>query len=87
MTEAALFAAGRSQAVRAPGKHQFRSRQVYVRPTPDGLLLTERDPWDLGAERAAALSEDFMAARGQPPLGSRHLWPCQRRLSCSTPTR
>jgi antitoxin VapB len=71
MTTAAVFKSGRSQAIRLPKKYRFTCREVYVQPTPDGLLLTEKDPWDLFAEGVAALSEDFMATRAQPPLESR----------------
>ena len=71
MTTAAVFKSGRSQAVRLPKKYRFNCREVYVQPTPDGLLLTAKDPWDLFAEGVAELSDDFMAKRVQPPLESR----------------
>lgn len=71
MTTAAVFQSGRSQAIRLPKKYRFRGRQVYVQPTPDGLLLTERPPWDLFAEGVAELSEDFLAVRVQPRLEDR----------------
>ena len=71
MTTAAVFKSGRSQAVRLPKKYRFHSREVYVCRTADGLLLTEKAPWDLFAEGVAELSADFMATRGQPDLESR----------------
>lgn len=71
MTTAAVFRSGRSQAVRLPKKYRFHTREVYVQPTPDGLLLTEKDPWDLFAEGVSELSDDFMATRVQPAVESR----------------
>ena len=71
MVTAKVFRSGRSQAVRLPKKYRFHSGEVYVQPTPDGLLLTERDPWELFEEGVAELSDDFMATRVQPPLEAR----------------
>jgi len=68
MTTAAVFQSGRGQAIRLPRKYRSHGREVCVQPTPEGLLLTERRPWDLFAEGVAELSEDFLAARVQPPL-------------------
>jgi antitoxin VapB len=73
MTTAAVFKSGRSQAVRLPKKYRFHGREVYVQRTPDGLLLTEKDPWDLFSEGVTELSAGFMATRVQPPLESRGL--------------
>jgi antitoxin VapB len=71
MVTAAVFKSGRSQAIRLPKKYRFNCRDVYVRATPDGLLLTAKDPWDLFTEGLAELSADFMAERVQPPLEGR----------------
>lgn len=67
MKTAKVFQNGRSQAVRIPWEFRFRSREVFVRRTSEGVLLTEKTPWDLFEEGIAELSEDFMAERNQPP--------------------
>ncbi len=50
MVTAKVFKSGRSQAVRVPVKYRFRSSQVNILATPDGLLLTEKGPWELFQE-------------------------------------
>jgi antitoxin VapB len=60
MMTAKIFESGRSQAVRLPKQFRFRSREVNVQATPDGLLLTEKGPWTLFAEGVDDLAEDFL---------------------------
>ncbi len=72
MVTAKVFQSGRSQAVRVPMKYRFRSQEVNILKTPDGLLLTEKGPWDLFHEGVHELSDDFMRDRVQPPLEERH---------------
>lgn len=71
MVTAKVFQSGRSQAVRVPMKYRFRSREVNILATPDGLLLTEKGPWELFREGVNELSGDFMRDRVQPPLEDR----------------
>lgn len=71
MITAKVFESGRSQAVRLPKRYRFRSREVNVQPTADGLLLTEKKPWTLFAEGVNELPDDFLATRVQPPLENR----------------
>jgi len=71
MVTAKVFQSGRSQAVRVPMKYRFRSREVNILATPDGLLLTEKGPWELFREGVNELSGDFMRDRVQPPLENR----------------
>ncbi len=71
MVTAKVFQSGRSQAVRVPKKYRFRSQEVNIMETPDGLLLTEKCAWDLFQEGVDELSEDFMRDRIQPPLEDR----------------
>ncbi len=71
MISANGFNSGRSQAVRLPKRYRFKSREVNIQPTPEGLLLTERTPWDLFHEGVAELSADYTAERVQPPLDAR----------------
>lgn len=71
MVATKVFQSGRSQAVRVPKRYRFRSTEVNVMATPDGLLFTEKAPWDLFREGVAELSDDFMHERIQPALESR----------------
>ncbi len=71
MVTAKVFQSGRSQAVRVPMKYRFRSQEVNILATPDGLLLTEKGAWDLFREGVNELSEDFLRDRVQPPLENR----------------
>lgn len=71
MITAKVFQTGRSQAVRVPKRYRFHSDEVYVQPTPEGLLLTEKSPWELFDEGIHELSKGFMKARVQPPLEKR----------------
>ena len=61
MTVAKVFKTGRSQAIRLPKEFRVSGTQVYLRRTPEGILITERDPWELFWEGIAELSDDFMA--------------------------
>jgi antitoxin VapB len=71
MVTAKVFQSGRSQAVRVPMRYRFRSQAVNILATPDGLLLTEKGPWELFREGVDELSDDFMQNRVQPPLEER----------------
>jgi virulence-associated protein VagC len=57
--------------VRLPKKVRFKSKEVNVQPTADGLLLTEKSPWELFEEGLDEISDDFMATRDQPALEDR----------------
>lgn len=71
MLTAKVFQSGRSQAVRVPKRCRFHSAEVNVQQTPDGLLLTEKSPWELFDEGVNELSDDFMSERVQPALENR----------------
>mgnify|MGYP006120330681 CR=1 FL=1 len=71
MITAKVFESGRSQAIRLPKRYRFNSQEVNVHPTPDGLLLTEKEPWELFDEGVSDLPADFLAEREQPPLEDR----------------
>ena len=71
MKTAKLFKNGRSQAVRLPREFRFRGKEVYIKKIPHGVLLTEKDPWELFEEGLSELSSDFMAHRLQPKLQKR----------------
>jgi antitoxin VapB len=72
MVTAKVFQSGRSQAVRVPMRYRFRTREVNILATPDGLLLTEKGPWELFREGVNELSDDFMRERVQPPIEKRN---------------
>lgn len=72
MVTAKVFQNGRSQAIRLPKEFRVASEEVYLKKTPDGFLVIEKDPWELFREGIAELSDDFMAGdRNQPPLEKR----------------
>ena len=73
MVKAKVFKTGRSQAIRLPKEFRVNSDEVYLQKTPEGFLVTERDPWELFHEGAEKLSDDFMAdGRQQPPQQHRN---------------
>ena len=71
MKTAKLFQNGRSQAVRLPREFRFEGKEVYIKKTPLGVLLTEKDPWELFEEGLSELADDFMEERNQPDLQER----------------
>lgn len=71
MWAAKVFQSGRSQAVRVPKRYRFQTKEVNVLATPDGLLFTEKAPWELFFEGVEQLSDDFMLERIQPELEQR----------------
>ena len=71
MKTAKLFQNGRSQAVRLPKEFRFSGNEVYILKTSQGVLLTEKDPWDLFEEGIEEISDDFMAERNQPQVQER----------------
>ena len=70
MTAAKVFMNGRSQAIRLPLEFRVGTDEVFLKKTPEGFVVIERDPWELFAEGCRELSDDFMA-RPQPPLEKR----------------
>jgi antitoxin VapB len=71
MTAAKIFMNGRSQALRLPKEFRVRAGEVFLKKTSAGFTVVERDPWEMLAEGCRELSDDFMAARVQPPLEKR----------------
>ena len=45
--------------------------EVNILATPDGLLLTEKRPWDLFREGVNEISDEFKRDRVHPPLEDR----------------
>ncbi|HMO49628.1 MAG TPA: AbrB/MazE/SpoVT family DNA-binding domain-containing protein [Kiritimatiellia bacterium] len=71
MITAKVFKSGRSQAVRIPQRYRFRTHEVHVQQTAEGLLLTEKTPWELFDEGVGELSGAMLGPRKQPPLERR----------------
>ena len=73
MVKAKVFKTGRSQAILLPKEFRVETDEVYLKRTPKGFLVIERDPWDVFHEGVEELSEEFMArGRQQPPPQSRN---------------
>jgi len=68
METAKLFTNGRSQAVRLPKAFRFEGSEVYVKKTPQGVLLMPKDAsvWDVWEKNIMRHDEPFMADRNQP---------------------
>jgi antitoxin VapB len=67
MTTAKVFMSGRSQAVRLPRAFRFDTAEVYIRRTPEGVLLVPKHGQRLGEELAAAFAQ--IDADMPPALG------------------
>ena len=71
MTTAKVFMNGRSQAIRLPKEFRVNSAEVSIKHVPQGILIMERDPWEICHEACQELSDDFMKERVQPPAQKR----------------
>jgi antitoxin VapB len=71
MTTAKVFMNGRSQAIRLPKEFRVRGPEVAIQRVAQGILITERDPWEVCLEACQELSDDFMQERVQPPTQRR----------------
>ena len=67
MNIAKVFKYGRSQAIRLPKEFRLKSAEVHLQRLSQGILITERDPWEICLEACQDLSDDFMKKRAQPP--------------------
>ena len=70
MTAAKVFKNGRSQAIRLPKELRVHTGEVMLKRVPAGILIVERDLWEVCREACAELSPEFTAAlekREQPP--------------------
>ena len=74
MRTAKVFRNGRSQAIRLPKDFRVDGDEVYLKKTPEGFLVIERDPWEVFYEGVAELSDDFMAAGRQQPRVQQRKW-------------
>jgi len=70
MSTAKVFMNGRSQAIRLPKAFRVKSAEVRLKRVPEGILITERDPWEVCHEACQRLSDEFFQAlehRGRLP--------------------
>ena len=74
MRTAKVFRNGRSQAIRLPKDFRVNGDEVYLKKTPEGFLVIERDPWEIFYEGVGRLSDDFMAAGRQQPRVQKRKW-------------
>jgi len=58
---------GRSQAIRLPKEFRVKSSEVRLKRVPQGILVLERDPWEICREACQELFDDFMKERLQAP--------------------
>jgi len=66
MTAAKVFMNGRSQAIRLPKEFRVATDEVFLKKTPEGFVVVERDPWEVCIEACQELPDDFMTERVQP---------------------
>jgi len=62
---------GRSQAIRLPKDFRVQGSEVQLQRVPKGILIVERDPWEICREACQELSDEFMQARVQPATQKR----------------
>lgn len=61
MQTTTIFKSGNSQCVRIPKNMRLDSKEVYIRKTEEGLLITpiSRDPWDAFWKDNETMGKDF----------------------------
>ncbi len=61
MSTAKVFMNGRSQAIRLPKEFRVKGGEVEVRRVPGGILILEKDPWEICIEACQEMPEEFFA--------------------------
>ena len=74
MKSAKVFRIGRSQAIRLPKQFRVNTAEVYLKKTPEGFLVFDRDPWEIFLEGVEELSPDFMTAGRRQPRRQKRTW-------------
>jgi antitoxin VapB len=62
MSTGKVFMNGRSQAIRLPKEFRVTGDEVMLKRVPEGILIIERDPWEICREACTKLSPKFLAA-------------------------
>lgn len=68
---------GRSQAIRLPKDFRVAGEVVVLKRVPEGILITERDPWEACEEACRDLSDSFfqvMAGRNKGLKLEKRAW-------------
>ncbi len=67
---------GRSQAIRLPKDFRVTCDEVMLKRVPEGILIIERDPWDICQQACTELSSEFIAAleKRRQPLDRKRDW-------------
>ena len=61
-SHAKVFMNGRSQAIRLPKEFRVKGDEVIVRRVAEGILITERDPWEICEDACGELSDSLFDA-------------------------
>ncbi len=56
---AKVFMNGRSQAIRLPRGFRVTGCEVLLKRVPEGILISERDPWEACEEACRDISDSF----------------------------
>ncbi len=59
---AKVFMSGRSQAIRLPKNFRVSGSMVTLKRVPEGILISECDPWDACEEACQGISKSFFTA-------------------------
>jgi len=76
MRKGKVFMNGRSQAIRLPKDFRVTGDEVMLKRVPEGILVVDRDPWEVCREACAELSPELMAAleRREQPKEQQRDW-------------
>ena len=75
--KAKVFMNGRSQAIRLPKDFRVTGKEVVLQRVPQGILILERDPWEICQEACADLSDslfDAVARRNKKLKPEKRAW-------------
>ena len=57
-----------------PEQFRVNTAEVYLKKTPEGFLVFDRDPWEIFFEGVEELSPDFMTAGRRQPRRQKRTW-------------
>jgi hypothetical protein len=57
-----------------PKEFRVQRDEVYLKKTPEGFLVIERDPWEVFHEGVRDLSDDFMSGGRRQPETQQRKW-------------
>jgi antitoxin VapB len=61
-SKAKVFMNGRSQAIRLPKEFRVKGPEVRITRVPEGILITEKNPWELFNEGCQEMDDGFFEA-------------------------